>query len=84
MDATFLIARRDATMVQITSYEAAVAALQDPTVEEYVLDTGQSQQRVRRADIARVQAVLDSLYNRYAILTQRIDGPQGTVAAPDW
>lgn len=83
MDASFLIARRDATLIQIQAYEAAVAALSSG-IEEYTLDTGQSRQTVRRFDIAKLNAVLDSLMNRYAILCKRIDGPQGTVGVPDW
>jgi hypothetical protein len=83
MDAAFLIERRDATLIQIQAYEAAAAAL-NAGVDEYTLDTGQSRQTVRRVDLAKIQAQLDALYNRYAILCQRINGPRGTVGAPDW
>jgi hypothetical protein len=73
----FLTDRITATEAIIVAIEAAVVALSTAGVESYSLDTGQSVQRVTKADIARLNTQLDSTYNRYVMLCQRRDGPGG-------
>lgn len=83
MDMAILIEMRDSTLFQLRAYQGAVAAL-SAGVDEYELDTGQTRQRVRRVDLAKHAAVMDSLLNRYNNLCNLISGPRGTIAAPDF
>lgn len=85
MDRTFLQARIDATKAQIIAYEDAVLALGDNgAIQSYTLDTGQSRQTVTRADLSTLNRMIDSLYNRCAVLQTRLDGGGTTHVRPHW
>lgn len=84
MDRTFLAARIEATKTTIVAYETAITALGDNgAIESYTLDTSQSRQVVTRGDIPRLNAMLDSLYNRLAVFEARMYGGAVTVR-PAW
>lgn len=84
MDREFLTARIVVTKGLITAYEDAVLALSAANgVQSYTLDTGQSKQTVTRSDIASLNAMLDSLYNRLATFEARLNGAALTVR-PCW
>lgn len=85
MDAAFLQARIDATKAIIVAYEDAVLALgTGGSIQSYTLDTGQSRQTVTRADLSSLNRVLDSLYNRCAVLEARLSGGGSLLARPSW
>ncbi len=84
MDRTFALQRITATKAQIVAYEDAILAMSAANgVEAYSLDTGQDRQSVTRADIPRMQKMLDGLYNRLATLEARVYGGT-TQARPCW
>jgi hypothetical protein len=62
-DSTFLDARIAAVEATIVAFEAAVLAL-NTGVQSYELDTGQTRQRVTKADLIRLSGMIDSLMNR--------------------
>lgn len=85
MDSEFLNDRITATKNMITAYEDAVLALGVAGgVQSYTLDTNQSRQTVTRADIPRLNEMLDSLYNRLCVLQARLSGGNVTVARPNF
>ncbi len=83
MDAAFIQARIDATKLQIVAYEdAALAFATNQNIQTYELDTGQTRQRVTRADLASIQNTIDKLYNRCATLQTRLDGSGTAIMRP--
>lgn len=75
MDSEFIQARIDATKLAIVAYEDAVLALGVAGgVQSYTLDTGQSRQTVTRADLDKLNDIINSLYNRCATLGARLNG----------
>lgn len=82
MEQSFIQGRIDATKLQIVAYENASLALASG-VQSYKLDTGQSNQWVTKLDLADLEKTIDSLYNRCATLSARLNG--GTVLVkPLW
>lgn len=85
MDRTFLLERIAVTKSLIVAYESAVLALASANgIESYTLDTGQGRQTVTRADVSRLSATLDGLYNRLSVLQTRLDGSGVTRGVPAW
>lgn len=84
MDTTFLQARIDATKAQIEIYEDAISALGIGGAQEYMLDTGQSRQRVTKLDLKSLNTVLDSLVNRLVVYEQRLTGNGNSIGRPAW
>lgn len=82
MDNDFLLARIEATKLQIVAYEDAAAALAGG-VQSYTLDTGQDRQTVTKFDLSDIYSVTESLYNRLATLEARLYGGTVTVR-PGW
>ena len=81
---TFLQDRLEATLRQINLYEAALEALMTNAIQSYTIDTGQTKQVVTKADLFKLQQVIDMLYNRYIVIEARI-GNGGTVTmGADW
>ena len=71
----FLVERTAAAEAAIVAYEDALSALTaSGFTQSYTLDTNQSRQTVTRADIPRLNADLDKLYNRLATLEARLNG----------
>ncbi len=82
MDATRLateIANTEALLDQIA---AAIAALADPTVKTYSLDSGQSVQRVERNSLRDLIESQSSLENRLCTLQARQTGNGSTLVVP--
>lgn len=85
MDPVFLKERIEQTKMLITAYEdAALAVGVNGGVQSYSLDTSQSKQTVTRADIPSLHRIIDSLYNRLAILEMRLYGGSVTIARPSF
>lgn len=83
MDRTFLEERITRTKALIVAYEDALLALAgDGAQQSYTLDTGQTRQTVTRADIPRLNKMLDALYNRCTMFEQRLNGGGSTIARP--
>lgn len=83
MDRATLEASLTAAKAQLTAYEAAALALAAAGVQSYLLDTGQTQQRVTRLDLPALQKVIDSLMNRCDVLQTRLAGG-GYTGRPAW
>ena len=84
MDNTFLQGRITATKALIIIYEDAVTALVGGQVQQYTLDTGQDRQTVLKADIPKLNAQIDGLYNRLCTLQARLDGSGVLLVRPKW
>lgn len=74
LDSTFLQERITKTKALIVAYEDAILALTTGGISEYILDTGQSRQRVTKYDINSMNTTLDGLLNRCATLEARLTG----------
>lgn len=75
MDAAFLQERITKTKALIVVIEDALLALgPNSGLMSYTIDTGQSRQVVTRFDIARLNNMLDGLYNRCATMEARLNG----------
>ena len=83
MDRSFITNRINATKRQIIAYEAAAEALAVNGVQSYMLDTGQTVQKVTRLDLPAMQKTIDGLYNRCSTLQARLVGGVVTVR-PDF
>lgn len=84
MDSTFLQARITAIQAQIVAYETASLTLATGGVQSYMLDTGQSIQKVTKLDLAEIQKTLNSLYNLLQILEYRLNGGNTSIGVPAW
>lgn len=83
MDEEFWNERIESLKLQIIAYENAILAFgNNGAVQSYTLDTGQSKQIVTRADLRRLNDMLDSLYNRLNMTMRRINGGHVTIARP--
>lgn len=76
--------RITALQAQIDVYEAATLALGTGNIQSYDLDTGQTRQKVTKLDIADLNKVIDSLYNRLSMLCVRKDGSGVIISKPGW
>jgi hypothetical protein len=79
----FWSARLTATETLITAYEEACERLAGGQ-QSYMLDTGQTVQRVTQVDLADLQATLDTLYNRYTMISARCNGGGTVTGRPAW
>ena len=80
----FLQERIDKTKAMIVALEDAILGLTDGTILSYMLDTGQTEQRVTRQNIVEVQRVVDRLYNRLTTLQNRCSGGGTFTSVPGW
>ena len=71
------------TETMIQGYIDAINFLIANPTESYTLDTGQTQQDVKRHNINNLQTQLDSLYNRYSVLCLRVNTTP-TITIPAW
>ncbi len=69
---------------QLVQLEAAIAAILDPTVRSYSIDTGQTVQTLRRHDLPDLYKSLAALENRIATLSARLSGGGVTLGVPTW
>ena len=83
MDRAFIQDRITATKAAIVAYEDALTAFATTNTQSYTLNTGQTQQSVTRADIGKINKIIDSLYNRCATLEARLNGGTSMVI-PSW
>lgn len=81
-DSAFWQARLDKTVALITVYEDAIDAIGVGGASSYTIDTGQSKQTVTKFDLVKLNDVLASLMNRYAVLNNRLNGCGVTIARP--
>ncbi len=70
----FMQERITKTQALIEAYEDALLALGTGGVQEYRLNTGQSDQKVTKMDVKDLQNTLDSLYNTLVTLEARCTG----------
>ena len=84
MDSTYLEARIVVVKAQIEAYEDAILQIASGAVEEYLLDTGQTRTRVKKQNLASLEKILDSLYNRLCTMETRLNGSGVLVTRPSW
>jgi len=78
----FMQERITATKALIVAYEDALLALATGGVQEYRLNTGQSDQKVTKMDVKDLQNTVDSLYNTLATLEARCTGNGVLIGRP--
>jgi hypothetical protein len=83
MSTTFWQDQIAQTETMIQGYIDAINFLIANPTESYSLDTGQTQQEVKRHNINNLQTQLDSLYNRYSALCLRVN-TSPTITIPAW
>jgi len=81
---TFMQERITKTKTLIVAYEDALLALATGGVQEYRLNTGQSDQKVTKMDVKDLQNTVDSLYNTLATLEARCTGNGTKIGRPAW
>lgn len=84
MDSSFIQARIDATKLLIVAYEDAALSIASGAIEEYMIDTGQTRQRVTKLNIQHLHALIDGLYNRCVMLETRLNGGGTIIGKPGW
>lgn len=85
MSCNFLSERITKTKLVIVAYEDAILALAGAgAIEEYMLNTGQSIQKVTRSNLKELNDTLDGLYNRLVVMEARQTGGGVLVARPAW
>ena len=62
----------------------AISAIVAGGAQSYTLDTGQTRQTVTKFDISSMNRILDSLYNRCAMLEARLTGNNTITGRPAW
>ncbi len=80
----FMLDRITKTKALIIVYEDALLALATGGVQEYRLNTGQSDQKVTKMDVKDLQNTVDSLYNTLATLEARCTGSGTKIGRPVW
>ena len=83
MNFTFWQDQITKTEIMINAYIDAINFLIANPTESYSIDTGQSQEEVKRHNINNLQTQLDSLYNRYSVLCLRVNMTP-TINLPAW
>lgn len=85
MDSAFIQDRITATKALIVAYEDAVTVLgTDGGTQAYTIDTGQTRTTVTRADIPKLNDMIDGLYNRLTTLEARLNGTGTLIGRPGW
>jgi hypothetical protein len=83
MNGEFLQERITKTKELIVAYEDAIAALAGGA-QSWMLDTGQTKQSVTNFDLEKLNAMLDSLYNRCATMEARYSGAGQITVRPSF
>lgn len=84
MDNAFLDARIAKTKLLIEAYEDASLAISTDSIEAYMLDTGQTIQRITKLNIELLEKAINGLYNRLATLEARRYGSGVVIGTPQW
>jgi hypothetical protein len=71
VEAQRILTRTKARILQI---ETAIDAVAVGDVSSYTLDTGQTKQTVTKSNLRLFEQLLDSLYNRQAVMQSRVTG----------
>jgi 3-oxoacyl-(acyl-carrier-protein) synthase len=80
----FWQARLTACQTSVAAIETAIDAITVQGMESYMLDTGQTNQRVTALDIDKLNKMLDSALNRCATLEARISGSGNVIMRGGW
>ena len=80
----FLRTQVDAIKAKIVAYNAALTDLASGAIQSYELETGQSRQKVTKATISTLEAVVASLMNQLTTLEARLCGNGATHYVPSW
>lgn len=80
----FLQTRIDAIEARIVAYEAASLALASDGIQSYMLDTGQTIQKVTKLDLQWIESTLEKLMNQLVTLEARRNGTGVVIGKPQW
>lgn len=74
----------EAIKAKIVAYNSAAAGLATGAIQSYELDTGQTRQKVTKANIATLENAVASLMNQLATLEARLCGSGVTRVVPSF
>ena len=80
----FFLERIQKTKDTIVLYEDAADQLATGKIQSFTLDTGQSRETVTKLDSEKLQATIDSLYNRLDTLDAWLTGCVTSQGGPEW
>lgn len=80
----FLQARIDSLKLRIVAYEDAMLAISSGAIQEYKLDTGQTETVVKKANLKTLQDIIDAMMNQLSILCVRLNGGGTVTVVPAW
>ena len=83
MDTAFIKARIAALEAALVAYEDALLALASGA-QDYMIDTGQTRQRVTKLDLKDLNAVVSSLVNQIEVYETRLNGNGISIGRPAW
>ncbi len=81
---TFICDQIPVLEAQITAYQDAALALAANKIQSFTFDSGQTRETVNKMEVDKLNAVIDSLYNRYVMLCSRCSGSNVIIARPCW
>lgn len=74
----------EATKAEILKHQTALAGIQDGSIQQYSLNTGQTQMTVTRANLSTLENAIEKLLNRLAVLDARVNGAGRLRVVPGW
>lgn len=80
----FLREQVEVIKAKIVAYNGAVASLSAGAIQSYEIESGQTRQKVTRANIADLERVIASLMNQLTTLEARLCGSGVTHYVPSW
>ena len=80
----FLQARIDSLKLRIVAYEDAMIAISSGAIQEYKLDTGQTETTVKKSNIKTLQDTIDAMMNQLSVLCARLGGGGTVTVVPSW
>ena len=83
IDNTLLLARATAIKAQLLELDGAILVI-TRDAQEYRLNTGQTTQNVRRADLEQLQATRAQLWGELSAIDMRVCGTGVRHGVPDW
>ncbi len=83
IDDTLLLARATAIKAQLLELDTAISLIANGA-QEYRLNTGQTTQNVRRADLAELRNTRAQLWGELSAIDMRVCGTGVRHGVPDW
>jgi hypothetical protein len=80
----FLSSRVDVLKAKIIAYDEAALGIASGAIQSYELETGQTRQKVTKANIDVLEKAIASLENKLVTLEARLCGTGATHYVPSW